>query len=260
MFRRHAWVRIGLCLAALAQCATLAADTLRIRADEWYPMNAEPGSPQPGLMIEIAQALLADAGDQVDYALMPWDAAIASARKGETDCVVGALKSEVEGFVTPQRPWVQSEQTLYTLVDRTLSYTGMADLPGLRVAVIDGYSYGEELDRYIEANRGKQNRILVIPDSARAQRELLMRLLVGHADVVLETSVVMDASIRRYRMDQQIRRLAPVAPGRPREELYIACTPESSRTAEFIRRFDQGYAGLEASGALARLRARYGVQ
>lgn len=249
---------LGLLLALC--CSGAAAATLSIRADEWYPINAEPGSDMPGLMIEMASALLAGSDDRVDYALSPWDTALADARSGKIDCVVGALKSEADGLVTTQRPWLQSEQTLYALTDRKLSYTGFADLPSLRVAIIDGYSYGPELDAYIADNRGNQDRIVVIPDSSRAQRELLMRLMVAHADVILETAVVMDAAISRYGRSGQIRRLSPVFPGREREDLYIACNQDNPRVAAVITRFDQGYAQLQSSGELSRLRARYGLQ
>jgi polar amino acid transport system substrate-binding protein len=155
---------------------------------------------------------------------------------------------------------VESAQVLYAASSRTVTYAGPASLPGLRVAVIDGYSYGAQLDAYIAANRGKRERIVLIDDSPRAQRELMMRLLVGHADVILESSVVMDAAIRRDDMGERIRNIGPVDPGAPPEQLYIACTAGNERTAGFVRKFDEGLPQLEADGTLARLRERYGIR
>jgi polar amino acid transport system substrate-binding protein len=248
-------------LAGLLVAATpLSADTLTIRADEWYPINAEPSSDRPGFMIELASALLAPHGDTVDYRLMPWDDALTKARGGEIDCVVGALESETEGLLRTRRAWLQSAQQLYAATARSIAYAGPASLPGLRVGIIDGYSYGEQLDAYIAANRDKRERIVLIGDSPRAQRELMMRLLIGHADVILETSVVMDAAIRRHDMGQRIRSVGPVDPAAPPEQLYIACTAGNERGASFVRKFDEGLSQLEADGTLARLRERYGIR
>lgn len=251
--------RYALFCAAMLFSLSAPADTLTIRADEWYPINAEPSSERPGFMIELASALLAPHGDRVDYRLMPWDTALAKARSGEIDCVVGALESEAQGLVRPRRPWAVSEQVLYAATARPVTYAGPATLENLRIAVVDGYSYGEQLDAYIAANREKRDRIVLIDDSPRAQRELMMRLLVGHADVVLETSIVMDAAIRRFNMGERIRRVGPVYPGQV-EQLYIACTPGNDRIVSFIRKFDEGLPRLEADGTLKRLRDRYGIR
>ncbi len=256
----HRAARAAMLRALLAIAFPASADTLTIRADEWYPINAEPSSEQPGFMIELASALLAPHGDRVDYRLMPWDEAIEKARAGQVDCVVGALESESQGLVRPQRAWVESQQALYAATSRTITYSGPATLPGLRIAVIDGYSYGEELDAYIAANRNNPGRILVITDSPRAQRELMMRLLVGHADAILESSVVMDAAILRQGMGTRIRSIGPVNPSAPPERLYIACTAGAERINGFIRKFDEGFPKLEADGTLDRLRERYGIR
>jgi polar amino acid transport system substrate-binding protein len=256
----HRSARRAMLVALLALAIPAAADTLTIRADEWYPINAEPGSERPGFMIELAGALLAPHDDTVDYRLLPWDEALAKARAGEVDCVVGALESETEGLLRPRRAWVQSEQVLYAAIARTITYAGPATLPGLRVAVIDGYSYGDQMDAYIASNRDKRDRVLLIDDSPRAQRELMMRLLVGHADVILESSVVMDAAIRRQEMGARIRNIGPVDPDAPPERLHIACTAGVERVEGFMRKFDEGFPKLEADGTLDRLRERYGIQ
>lgn len=254
----------GLARSFLTACLLLGssaqAETLSIRADEWYPLNTQPGSAQPGFMIEVAQALLAPHGISVDYQLMAWDEAIATVREGAADCVVGALPSDVEGFFLPQRPWVLSEQSLYARVDRQINYGGLDSLKYLRMAVIAGYSYGETLDAYINAHRRQRDRIYLVPESARASREMITRLLVGHADVMLETSVVMDATLQRDGLSKNIRKLAPAVPGAAKETLYIACSPVGERGGRFVRLFDEGMPDLERSGRLAELKDRYGIE
>lgn len=245
------------CCLLLSAALPLRAAEVSIRADEWYPINGEPGAALPGIMIELASSILGKAGHTVDYQLMGWDDAIARTRKGEFDCVVGALADEAEGFVYPKEPWVLSAQTLYVRDDRNFSYTGIDDLPKLKVAVIDAYSYGDALDAYIEANRNDPSRILLVRNETKPLRSAMTRVLVGQADALLETSVVMDATLASSGFKNKLRRLAP-ALDKQTESLYIACSPARASSKTYVELFNSGLTRMRADGSLNTLLARYG--
>ena len=78
-------------VALLFTSHLLFADTIRLRADYWYPFNGEPQDKNPGHMIEIAKTAWEQAGYHLDYQLMPWEESITKARAGEADCIVGGI-------------------------------------------------------------------------------------------------------------------------------------------------------------------------
>jgi len=88
-------------IALLSTSISAWSETLTIRADEWFPMNGDPDSSNPGYMIDFAKAVFEPKGIKVDYALMPWKRALYEVRKGNNDCVVGAYESEAPGFLFP---------------------------------------------------------------------------------------------------------------------------------------------------------------
>lgn len=241
------------CSCALAQAAEVS-----IRADEWFPINGEPSAERAGIMIDLARTILGEAGHTVDYQLMAWDNAIARTREGEFDCVVGALAGEAEGFVYPKEPWVLSAQTLYVRSDKNFSYTSMADLSKLKIAVIDAYSYGEKLDAYIEANRSDPDKLLLVRNETKPLRSAMLRVVVGQADALLETSVVMDATLAASSFKNKLRRLSPVEPDQ-QEALYIACSPARATSKTYVELFDAGLRKMRADGRLNMLLARYGL-
>jgi polar amino acid transport system substrate-binding protein len=128
------------------------ADTISIRADNWFPMNGQPNAKQPGYMIELATHIFTAAGHTVDYKLLPWERAVESVRKGEFDCVVGAYKDDAPDFVYPQAPWGMDRTVFFVKAGDSWTYTGLASFQGKKVAVIKGYAYGDEFDKYIIDN------------------------------------------------------------------------------------------------------------
>jgi polar amino acid transport system substrate-binding protein len=233
------------------------AATLSIRADEWSPVNNDPRAANRGIMIEIAEAILADNGDTVDYKIMQWDDALAAVKAGKNDCVVGALKSDIPvGFVTPAEPWVVSRQTVYARSDKDFRVNSVQDLPAFRLGVSGDYSYGDVLDKYRDDNLGDPARIYVAR-SNRPVRDLLMRLNTLQIQLALETSVVMDYNIVSANLKGRIKAVG--TPTQAAEELYIACSAAKPTTAAYMKLFNEGLPRLRANGKFVEILGRYGV-
>ena len=69
-------------------------DTIRLRADAWFPINGDPQAAHPGFGIEALQAIWKQAGHQLDYRLMSWGPSLEAVRNGSADCVIGAYKED----------------------------------------------------------------------------------------------------------------------------------------------------------------------
>ncbi len=247
----------GALVLTLLSVTTAHAEAVSIRADEWSPINNDPRAVNRGIMIELAETMLADAGHTVDYKVMQWEDALASVMAGEHDCVVGALKSDVPtGFITPKMPWVVSQQTVYARADRNYRVNSINDLNAYTLGVSDGYSYGKALDDYRDANANNPARIYVAR-SNRPVRDLMLRLNTDQIQLALETSVVMEYNIVSANLVGRIKAVG--TPIKTREDLYIACSSAVPTTKRYIAIFDEGLPKLRASGKFAEILKRYNV-
>lgn len=242
---------------ALLLTSTAHGEAVSIRADEWSPINTDPRATNRGIMIELAETMLAESGLTVDYKVMQWEAALSSVKAGEHDCVVGALRSDVpDGFLLPKKPWVVSQQTVYARADRDYRVNSIDDLSAYTLGVSDGYSYGKELDDYRDANANNPARIYVAR-SNRPVRDLILRLNTSQIQLALETSVVMEYNIISANLVGRIKSAG--TPVKTREDLYIACSAAVPTSKRYIEIFDEALPKLRASGKFAEILKRYNV-
>ena len=243
--------------AALCIFSTAAlADAISIRADEWLPYNGPTSKKPPGYMIELAEKIAVANGHTITYATMPWDDAVAAVRRGGHDCVVGALKADAEGFAFPNESWGMSQSAFYTLDDSKWRYNGIDSLANVRLAVIEGYSYSEEVDAYIEKFKDDPARIVLISSAGRAQMNAVSRLISKKADVLVEDINVAKLTIGKLNLADRVV-MADVAT--EPEALYIACTPADPRGKKYADMFSEGIAKLRASGELATILDKYNL-
>lgn len=233
------------------------AETLSIRADYWAPINNDSREANRGIMIDVAEAILKPEGHSVDYKLLPWDEAKAGVAKGTYDCIVGALRSDIDSkFLLPKQPWVVSQQSVYARTDKDYGQiTSVNDLSPFVLGVSHDYSYGPELDAYRDENLDDPRRIFVAHGS-RPIRELLLRLSTNQIQLALETNAVMDYTIKQAKLETRIKAVG--SPIKTRDELFIACSAAKSR--KFVDLFDAGLPRLRADGSFAAILAKYGLK
>lgn len=237
--------------------AAIAADTISIRADEWLPYNGPTTRRPAGYMIEMADRIAAAAGHSIDYRHLPWEDSLEAVAQGQFDCVVGAAAEEVEGFARPALSWGVSQNAAYTLADAPHQVSDAESLKQLRLVVIPGYSYGDELDGWIEQNASDSNRVVTVSSGGRAAMTAVSKLVAKQADVFVEDRNVMAHTLKLLGMQQRLRERAPIGAADP---VYIACTAANPRGAAWAQLFEDGTRQLRASGELAVLLANYGLQ
>ncbi|MCB1837042.1 MAG: transporter substrate-binding domain-containing protein [Alcanivoracaceae bacterium] len=242
----------GLAASLLLVAAPVHAETLRLRADHWYPFNATPGDANPGFTIEVLEQIFSADHVALDYQLTSWSRALEQAHGGEADCVVGAYREEAPGLLFPRQHFAVDVPTFYVLAGEAWRYEGEASLDGKLVGVIADYSYGEKFDAWMKAHPRQVN----VASGYRPLLNNVRMLLAGRVDVLVETPVVMDALLAEHGLNDALREAGAEASGDGR--LYLACT-NSPRGRLFTERFDAGWERLRASGALAEIYGRYGV-
>lgn len=232
----------------------LAAD-VSIRADVWFPHNGDPKSATPGYMIEIAKAAFATGGLQVDYQTMPWERALVLTREGKIDCVVGAAKTDALDFVFPDEAQGVDQTIVFVKKGNPWRYKDIASLDAVRLGVVEGYSYVEDVDLYIKANKGSNKVQSITGDTPLDQN--IKKLQASRIDAFLESEPVFNVRVRELKLDQEFEAAGVAGPV---TELYVACSPKRSTSKDYVQRLTQGTRLLRESGELAKIMAKYGLK
>lgn len=232
----------------------LYADEVTIRADLWFPINGVPNSNQPGYMIEIAQAALATKNIKVNYETMPWERALALTREGKIDCVAGAAFTDAPDFVYPTEPQGHIQNYFYVKAGNPWRYAGLASLEKIKLGIIDGYSYDDDIDKYIEQNK-KSGKIQSVGGDTPLEQNI-KKLLAGRVDVILESSSVLQAKLTELNLTGKLSEAGTA--GTP-DHLFVACSPNNPKSTDITQALAEGTAQLRATGKLKAILAKYGV-
>ena len=245
--------RFAVCVLFLAGASS--AEVISIRADPWLPYNGVGQRKPDGYMIDLAKRIAQTHGHSVNYNNMPWDDAIAAVRKGEYDCVVGAAKDDAPDFAFPSESWGKSSNAFWGIAESSWRFTGLDSLQDIRLLVLEGYSYSESLDAYIEehANDGK---VVTINPIRRAANTAISNLVARKAEVFVEDVNVMQQTLRGMQMEDRVINLGALD---ELTDVYIACTPAKPRGAEFAQMFSEGIKALRKSGELQKILDGYGL-
>lgn len=245
--------RILAVIALAALCQVASADKIVIAADEWCPFVCEPGSAQEGYMVDVAKAAFATVGHSVEYRKISWDDAIAQCRKGEIAAIVGAVKDEVPDFVFPAEPQGVTSNGYFVKVGSKWSYNGVSSLDTVSLAVIEGYSYGDELDAHIKKNVANPKRIVVAKGDV-ALGDNIKRLLNGEVAVMVENPFVFYYSARASGAGGKFKLVGYAS--KP-ADLYIAFSPKLPKYAQYARQLSDGVALMRKTGELERILKKY---
>jgi polar amino acid transport system substrate-binding protein len=241
---------------ALTISLPIAAETISIRADPWLPYSGLGSKAPSGYMVDLARKIAAANGDTIDYANMPWADAKSAVRKGESDCVVGAARGDARDFVFSDAVWGRSQNAFFGLAESHWRFDGMQSLESIKLAVIEGYAYTDELDAYIEAHRN-DGKVVVVGGIRRVAMNAVSQLVKKQADVFVEDVNVMQQTLSDLQMTDRVVNLGTLG---KLSDIYIACTPAKPRGKVLAKMFSDGLLKLRASGELQKILDGYGLR
>lgn len=235
--------------------APVYADTIRLRADEWFPVNGDPQSSRPGFAVELAATIWRDFGHQIDYQLMGWGRSLEAARNGSIDCVIGTDRTEAPDLLFPQTPLHTDGVHVYVRKGDNWRFTDESSLARRTVAVINEYSYGGQMDAWL-ADPANATRIQMAYGEAALEGNI-RKLLAGRVDLLLESPMVMSVALQDLELARYVTDAGESDPPTP---FYIACGSSNPKTVKWLQQFDQGAEKLKESGAWQAILERYGLQ
>ena len=245
----------GLFFFALLAPVLSHADTITLVADEWCPINCEPGSEMPGYAIEVAQFVFGKAGHEIVYQNLNWSKSIEDARKGLYGGIVGAAKDEAEDFVFPRNTIGASANSFFVAAGSSWSYKDLGSLENVCVAAIKSYEYGEELAVYFEKNKNDPKKVQFVSGDNPLEKNF-KKLEGGRVDVVVEDRPVGDFTIKEMGLTGKIK-----VAGNDGDftDFYIAFSPANPKSGEYAEILSKGLDDLRASGKLNEILSRYGM-
>lgn len=243
-------------LACLTATAAAHGETLVIAADVWCPINCAADAPQPGIFVELARDIFAEAGIAVRYETRNWARVLQEVRRGEINAAIGAGREDAPDFLFGETPVAQSRNCFYTRHASAWRYTGVDSLPAVRLGVINEYSYGEQINAYVATHAGTDDRVQVASgDQALALN--LSKLAHGRLDALIENHWVIQSMLADRGWRASLRQAGCREPDVP---IYLAFSPALAGSARHVELFEQGLRRYRADGRLRALLQAYGVE
>lgn len=230
------------------------ADVISIRADDWCSYNCEPKSKDPGYLIEIAKYIFESKGHTIEYKTMPWARAISETRRGEYIAIVGAYTDDAPDFIFTT-PLGSSTMRFYGKKGHQWQYNGISSLKSIRIGVIRSYSYGEEMDQYIKG-KDKTNDVQIV-STEHGLEQNIQKLLLGRIHVFAENEMVFQYQIKQK--GYSINKFQD-AGFISRDDVYIAFSPNSTKSSIYVEILNSGIKELRSSGKLKGILDKYGLK
>lgn len=245
---------MGLLLMTPATSAL--ADTITFRGDLWCPYNCEPNSAKPGYMIEIAKEVFEKAGHTVDYQTMPWARTLEKVKAGEVTVAIGATKDTNPSLVYGTEKHGVSSNTFAIRAEDSFEYKGTASLEEKSLAIINGYSYTDEIDAYVKTNKDNIKKVQATAGDTALETNL-NKLVNKRVDLFIEDTNVLSHQIASMNLGDKIKVIqSPFGSF----DIYLAFSPANPKSKEYTALLDKGMDEMRKSGKLAEILGKYGLK
>lgn len=251
-----AWAKPALAAPIPADAGAVAAEatTLVAVADEWCPYTCAEAAPQPGYLVDILRAAFEPLGYRIEYRVLPWTRALRETLVGRADMALGATPENAGDLLLPRLPAGRDESSFAVRRDSPWRYGGVGDLEAITLGVTADYTYFPEVDDWIARHRHDPLRIDVATGESPLEGSL-RKLQNGRIDAFIENRNVLLYAASRHRTRFGIRLEGRIAGS----DIVIGFSPATPRGPALVDAFDARLRELRASGELAAILARYGL-
>jgi polar amino acid transport system substrate-binding protein len=213
-------------VAALVQVAPLS-----LVSTAWPPFTNPPG--QPRFALDLVEAALGRVGVAARTTIVAPARFTPSLMTGPFDGSAAAWKdAEREQALIFSRPYLENRLVLVGRRGADVSVSALAGLTGRRVAVVDGYSYGDAVER--------SGPVFV---RSLGEEDSLRRLLAGEVDYTLMDDLVVQYLVSSYPKESEARLQIGSTPLITRE-LYFAVRRTRADAASIVSRFNEQIRGM----------------
>ena len=196
--------------------------TLTFCSDVWAPYVNAQDNGREGYVIDLLREIYEPLGYNVELEIIPWSLCLKAVRSGRTTGVIGTDAEEAPALIFPEETMGVYRPLFYTLSQSKWTYHGIETLNGIRLGVVQDYSYSDEMDAYIEQYR--QTDSILLSKGEQPIDLLLNALQEGWLDAFVENQFTIDAFLGNNSEIRQNLRIA--GPLTTDDRMYVAFSPE----------------------------------
>jgi polar amino acid transport system substrate-binding protein len=229
-------------LAFIAATLLVSAQTteLRLVSTAWPPFTNAPG--QPRFALDLVEAALGRFGVGARTTIVDAAQFTSSLIGGRFDGSAAAWKdAERERTLLFSQPYMENRLILLGRRGADVSAKGLGDLHGKRVAIVEGYSYGDAID-----NSGATF------VRSTSEEDSLKLLLTRAVDYTLMDELVVEYLVDNYAKEARAKLQFGSRPLLTRQ-LYLAIRRDRPDAASIIERFNAQLRGMIADRTYHRL-------
>jgi polar amino acid transport system substrate-binding protein len=206
----------------------------------WPPFTNPPG--QPRFALDLVEEALRRVKLSTDTTIVSAPDFTTALLSGKFDGSAAAWKDpERERVLMFSQPYLENRLVLVGRRGADVSAKVLSDVAGKRVAIVEGYSYGDRID-------------LAGPAfvRARSEEDSLAKLLSGDVEYTLMDDLVVQYIVSNYPKESEARLQIGSAP-LVRRELYLAIRRTRTDVESIIARFNAQLRGMIADRTYHRL-------
>ena len=242
--RRSGWTAVVamVLMASTAVSLVLSAQTapLTLVSTAWPPFTNAPG--QPRFALDLVEAALGRIALSAKTTIVSAGQFTPALLTGPFDGSAAAWKDpERERVLLFSQPYLENRLVLVARRGGDVSARALTDLKGKKVAIVEGYAYGEAID-----NSGPTF------VRSRSEEDSLSRLLNSGVDYTLMDELVVQYIVSNYPKESGTRLQIGSTPLLARG-LYLALRRTRPDAASIISRFNAQLKGMIADGTYHRL-------
>lgn len=233
------------------------AEKIILAADPWCPYNCEPKSEKEGMMIDIARKIFAKKNIEIEYVSMPWARAVKEARRGTIAGIIGALKTDAPDFIFPEFPQGIITDAFYTNTKSSWKFSEINSLKEGSLGIIEGYSYGKQIDDYVRENRSDYDLIQTIAGD-NALETNINRLISGELSIVIDDMNVFNYNLNKMGLKDEVRFAGVVIENDSKSNyLYIAFSPDNENSKKYADILTKGMKKIISNGEIKNILRKY---
>lgn len=158
------------------------AKKLHIAFTPWEPYTIANKKTVSGINVDVVSEVFTQMGYATQPEVLPWQRALYMLKTKQVDAVISSVyvaeRARYAYYSTT--PISYSSSCIFYRKDAPVHFTGLKSLTGLRVGMVAGYYYGEEI----------ANAKNFIRDNVYCQENNFKKLLAGRVDAVVANRVV----------------------------------------------------------------------
>lgn len=236
------WILLILCLILTVFLSNaVAEETIRLTNGEWPPFLSEDLK-HGGVVSRIVKEAFAHEGVIVEYGYFPWKRAYDLALHGDWDgTVVWYYTQERSKHFFYGDSVFESKGVFFHLKDYPFDWNSLADLKGVSIGAVSGYSNGKNIDAAEKAGKLLLERVPV--EQNNFQKLLAKRIELFTSDLDVGYSI-----LNRHFKPEEIQRITHHPKPHYVQYMHLLLSKKNKRNKILLKRFNKGLKSLKASG------------